>query len=46
MITFTTLLTGLIEFPRAVLYVLAQTAGASLSGGLIRGSLGQAATLK
>ncbi|KIN09121.1 hypothetical protein OIDMADRAFT_48950 [Oidiodendron maius Zn] len=46
MITFTTLLTGLIEFPRAVLYVLAQVAGASLSGGLIRGGLGQVATLK
>ncbi|KAH7116454.1 aquaporin-like protein [Dactylonectria macrodidyma] len=44
MITFTTLLTGLIEFPRAVLYILAQVAGGSLSGGLIRGGLGHAAT--
>ncbi|KAH8596180.1 aquaporin-like protein [Bisporella sp. PMI_857] len=46
MITFTTLLTGLIEFPRAVLYILAQVAGGSLSGGLIRKGLGRAATLK
>lgn len=46
MITFTTLLTGLIEFPRAVLYIVAQAAGACLSGLLIRGGLGRNATLK
>ncbi|KAJ8102406.1 aquaporin-like protein [Lipomyces tetrasporus] len=46
MITFSTLLAGLTEFPRAVLYILAQTAGAVLAGGMIRGCLGKATTEK
>ncbi|KAK9318757.1 aquaporin-like protein [Lipomyces orientalis] len=46
MITFSTLLAGLIEFPRAVLYILAQTGGAALAGGMIRGCLGEATTEK
>ena len=45
-ITFATLTTGLIEFPRAVLYLTGQTAGASLAGGLIRGSFGVDMTQK
>jgi glycerol uptake facilitator-like aquaporin len=40
MITYATVLTGLTAFPRGVLYVLAQTSGAALAGGLIRGSFG------
>ncbi|PQE23365.1 hypothetical protein CJF32_00009426 [Rutstroemia sp. NJR-2017a WRK4] len=39
-ITFATLLAGLTKFSRAVLYLVGQTAGAALAGGLIRGSLG------
>ncbi|KAM3075009.1 hypothetical protein ACMFMF_005692 [Clarireedia jacksonii] len=39
-ITFATLLAGLTGFPRAVLYLIGQIAGAALAGGLIRGSLG------
>ncbi|KAK9352811.1 aquaporin-like protein [Lipomyces doorenjongii] len=46
MITFSTLLAGLIEFPRAVLYLLAQTGGAALAGAMIRGCLGEATTEK
>ncbi|KAK9311746.1 aquaporin-like protein [Lipomyces starkeyi] len=46
MITFATLLAGLIEFSRAVLYILAQASGALLAGGLIRGSLGSNITDK
>lgn len=40
MITFTTMLAGLTSFPRALLYLIAQTSGAALAGGLIRGSFG------
>ncbi|PQE04639.1 hypothetical protein CJF30_00004416 [Rutstroemia sp. NJR-2017a BBW] len=39
-ITFATFLAGLTKFSRAVLYLVGQTAGAALAGGLIRGSLG------
>lgn len=45
-ITFATMTTGLIEFPRAILYLCAQTIGAGLAGGLIRGSFGVAMTDK
>lgn len=40
MITFTTMLAGLTSFPRTILYLIAQTSGAALAGGLIRGSFG------
>ncbi len=40
MITLATVLTGLTSVPRGVLYMIAQTTGAALAGGLIRGSLG------
>lgn len=45
-ITFATMTTGLIEFPRAILYLCAQTIGGGLAGGLIRGSFGVAMTEK
>lgn len=45
-ITFATMTTGLIEFPRAVLYVCGQTIGAAVAGGLIRGSFGLILTKK
>lgn len=45
-ITFATLTTGLIELPRAVLYMSGQTIGAALAGGLIRGSFGIELTQK
>lgn len=41
MITFATLLTGLTSLSRAVLYIIGQLAGASLAGGLLRGSFDQ-----
>jgi glycerol uptake facilitator-like aquaporin len=40
MITFATKLTGLTGFARAFLYLVGQTAGWALAGGLIRGSYG------
>ncbi|TEY45778.1 hypothetical protein BOTCAL_0329g00090 [Botryotinia calthae] len=44
-ITFATVITGLTGFPRGVLYMIGQTTGAALAGGLIRGSLGEQRTL-
>ncbi|MCJ1227958.1 hypothetical protein MMC12_004617 [Toensbergia leucococca] len=46
LITFTTMLAGLIEFPRAILYMIGQMSGAAVAGGLIRGSFGRAMTEK
>jgi glycerol uptake facilitator-like aquaporin len=40
-ITYTTLLTGLTGFARGILYMIAQTTGAAVAGGLIRGSFGK-----
>lgn len=40
LITFTTMTTGLTGFSRGILYMVAQTGGAALAGGLIRGSFG------
>lgn len=40
LITFTTMTTGLTGFSRGLLYLVAQTMGAALAGGLIRGSFG------
>jgi len=40
-ITFCTVTTGLTGFSRGVLYIIGQTAGAALAGGLIRGSYGK-----
>lgn len=44
-ITFATVITGLTGFSRGVLYMIGQTTGAALAGGLIRGSLGEQRTL-
>ncbi|KAF7916097.1 hypothetical protein BELL_0341g00080 [Botrytis elliptica] len=44
-ITFATVITGLTGFPRGMLYMIGQTTGAALAGGLIRGSLGDQRTL-
>ena len=41
LITFTTMTTGLTGFSRGILYMAAQVTGASLAGGLIRGSFGK-----
>ncbi|KZF23374.1 aquaporin-like protein [Xylona heveae TC161] len=41
-ITFATLLTGFTGFSRAILYMTAQTAGAALAGGVLRGAYGKA----
>lgn len=41
LITFATAVTSLTGFSRGVLYLLAQTMGAALAGGLIRGSFGK-----
>lgn len=40
-ITFATMLAGLTGFSRGVLYLIGQTAGGALAGGLVRGSFGQ-----
>jgi glycerol uptake facilitator-like aquaporin len=40
LITFSTMITGLTGFSRGLLYMIGQTAGAALAGGLIRGSFG------
>lgn len=45
-ITFATMTTGLIEFPRAILYLCGQIIGGGIAGGLIRGSFGAAMTDK
>ena len=45
-ITFATMTTGLIEFPRAILYICGQTIGGAIAGGLIKGSFGVAMTEK
>ncbi|KAI9647871.1 hypothetical protein NHQ30_004259 [Ciborinia camelliae] len=44
-ITFATIITGLTGFSRGMLYMIGQTTGAALAGGLIRGSLGEQRTL-
>jgi glycerol uptake facilitator-like aquaporin len=41
LITFATMTAGLTTFSRGILYLIAQTAGAALAGGLIRGSFGR-----
>jgi glycerol uptake facilitator-like aquaporin len=43
-ITFATMTTGLTGFSRGILYLIAQTTGAALAGGLVRGSLGPSLT--
>ena len=43
-ITFSTMVTGLTGFSRGILYMIGQTAGGALAGGLIRGSFGQTLT--
>ena len=45
LITFSTMTTGLTGFSRGILYLIAQTSGAALAGGLIRGSCGKDLTL-
>ena len=45
-ISFSTFLTGLTPLPRAVLYMVGQTFGAALAGGLLRGSLGHASSIR
>lgn len=40
LITFSTLITGLTGFSRGILYMVAQTIGAALAGGTLRGSFG------
>ncbi|MCJ1404750.1 hypothetical protein MMC11_007976 [Xylographa trunciseda] len=40
LITFTTVTTGLTPLPRGVVYMIAQTVGGAIAGGLIRGSFG------
>jgi len=40
LITFSTMITGLTGFSRGLLYLIGQTAGGALAGGLIRGSYG------
>jgi glycerol uptake facilitator-like aquaporin len=45
LITFTTMTTGLTGFSRGILYMIAQTAGGAVAGGLIRGSFGRNLTL-
>jgi glycerol uptake facilitator-like aquaporin len=41
MVTFTSMLCGLCPVPRAVLYMIAQTIGAVLAGGMLLGSWGK-----
>lgn len=45
-ITFSTVTTGLTGFARGVLYMVGQTIGAALAGGLLRGSFGQDLTMQ
>lgn len=44
LITFTTVTTGLTGVPRGIVYMIGQSVGAAVAGGLIRGSFGQAMT--
>ena len=44
-ITFCTITTGLTGFARGVLYLIGQTAGAAVAGGLMRGSWGKEKTI-
>ncbi|MCJ1435093.1 hypothetical protein MMC27_004463 [Xylographa pallens] len=46
LITFTTVTTGLTPLPRGTIYMIAQTAGGAIAGGLIRGSFGYEMTQK
>ncbi|MCJ1418905.1 hypothetical protein MMC32_005256 [Xylographa parallela] len=46
LITFTTITTGLTPLPRGTVYMIAQTAGGAIAGGLIRGSFGYEMTQK
>lgn len=45
-ITFTTTTAGLTGFSRCILYILGQTLGGSVAGGLIRASFGKELTLQ
>jgi len=44
MITFATMVTGLTGFARGITYMVGQTLGAAVAGGLIRGSFGRGLT--
>ena len=44
LITFTTVTTGLTGLPRGVLYMIGQTIGGALAGGIIRGIFGPTLT--
>jgi glycerol uptake facilitator-like aquaporin len=44
LITFATMITGLTGFSRGILYLVAQTIGGALAGGLVRGSFGNTLT--
>jgi glycerol uptake facilitator-like aquaporin len=44
LITFTTVMTALTGFSRGFLYIVGQTLGAAIAGGLIRGSFGEELT--
>lgn len=45
-ISFTTMTAGLTGFSRGILYMIGQTLGGAVAGGLIRGSLGKELTLQ
>ena len=44
LITFTTITTGLTSFQRGVLYMIGQTTGGAVAGGIIRGIFGPVLT--
>jgi len=46
LITLATVFTGLTGFSRGILYLIAQTVGGALAGGLLRGSFGRERTVK
>ena len=46
LITFATLITGLTPFSRGILYMLAQTLGAGVAGGVLRGVFGEARSVQ
>ena len=46
LITFATMITGLTPFSRGILYMLAQTLGAGVAGGVLRGVFGKARALQ
>ena len=46
LITFATLITGLTPFSRGILYMLAQTLGAAVAGGILRGIFGEARSVQ